>query len=162
MHLQLQDKTSLVGGSTAGIGLAIAETLAVEGARVIVNGRGACRVKRAIGSIHAAVAVARLEALTPDLPKADAVAEAARRLPGVDIFVNGLDVYVPKPFGQITDADWTAIIETHFLNGVRLSRHYLPRMESAGWRRIIVISSESAVNTPVKMVHYAVISDFCT
>ena len=49
-----------------------------------------------------------------------------------------------------------AIIETNFMSGVRLSRHYLPRMKATGWGRIIFISSESAVNIPVEMIHYGV------
>jgi len=48
----------------------------------------------------------------------------------VDILVNNLGVYEPKPFEEITDEDWRAIIETNFMSGVRLSRHYLPRMRS--------------------------------
>ena len=55
-----------------------------------------------------------------------------------------------------TDAEWLTIIETNFLSGVRLSRHYLPRMKAAGWGRVIFISSESAVNIPVEMIHYGV------
>ena len=74
----------------------------------------------------------------------------------MDVLVNNLGTYEPKPFEQITDADWLAIIETNFLSGVRLSRHYLPRMKAAGWGRIIFISSESAVNIPVEMIHYGV------
>ena len=67
-----------------------------------------------------------------------------------------MGVYELKPFEQITDADWLAIIETNFLSGVRLSRHYLARMKSANWGRIIFISSESAANIPVEMIHYGV------
>ena len=50
----------------------------------------------------------------------------------------------------------TAIIETNFMSGVRLSRHYLSRMRSNHWGRILFISSESAVNIPVEMIHYGV------
>jgi NAD(P)-dependent dehydrogenase (short-subunit alcohol dehydrogenase family) len=42
------------------------------------------------------------------------------------------------------------------MSGVRLSRHYLPRMKQAGWGRVIFISSESAVNIPTEMIHYGV------
>ena len=156
MNLQLEDKLALVSGSTAGIGFAIAKILAAEGARVIVNGRTETRVREAIASIRATFRTAKLEALALDLSKADAAAETTERFPNVDILVNDLGVYEPKPFEEITDADWPAIIETNFLSGVRLSRHYLPRMKTAGWGRIIFISSESAVNTPVEMIHYDV------
>ena len=156
MNLQLENKLALVSGSTAGIGFAIAKALATEGACVIVNGRTEARVREAVASIHADVPSAKLEALAVDLSKADAAAEATRRYPDVDILVNNLGVYAPKAFEEITDTDWVSIIETNFLSGVRLSRHYLPRMRAANWGRIIFISSESAVNIPVEMVHYGV------
>ena len=156
MNLQLENKLALVSGSTAGIGFAIAKALAAEGARVIVNGRTEARVREAIASIRADVPSAKLEALAVDLSKADAAAETIKRYPDMDILVNNLGVYQPKAFEQITDAEWSAIIETNFLSGVRLSRHYLARMKTAGWGRIIFISSESAVNIPVEMIHYGV------
>jgi NAD(P)-dependent dehydrogenase (short-subunit alcohol dehydrogenase family) len=156
MNFQLDNKLALVSGSTAGIGLAIAKTLAAEGACVIVNGRTETRVKEAIASIRADIPSAKLEALALDLSKAGAAAETAARHPSVDVLVNNLGVYQVKAFEQITDAEWVAIIETNFLSGVRLSRHYLPRMKTAGWGRIIFISSESAVNTPTEMIHYGV------
>lgn len=156
MNLQLENKLALVSGSTAGIGFAIAKALSAEGARVIVNGRTEARVREAIASIRADVPAAKLEALAVDLSKADAAAETIKRYPDVDILVNNLGVYQPKAFEQITDAEWSAIIETNFQSGVRLSRHYLPRMKTAGWGRIIFISSESAVNIPVEMIHYGV------
>src|SRR5439155_26980423 len=91
-----------------------------------------------------------------DVANAEAAIEAARRFPSIDILVNNLGVYEPKPFEQITDNDWYAIIETNFMSGVRLSRHYLPRMKAANWGRIIFVSSESATNIPVEMIHYGV------
>jgi len=90
------------------------------------------------------------------LSKADAAAQTTKRHPDVDILVNNLGVYEVKDFEQINDAEWLTIIETNFLSGVRLSRHYLPRMKAANWGRIIFISSESAVNIPVEMIHYGV------
>jgi NAD(P)-dependent dehydrogenase (short-subunit alcohol dehydrogenase family) len=156
MNLRLENKTALVSGSTAGIGFAIARALAAEGARVIINGRNKLRVSEAIASIRAGVPSAKLEALPLDLFRAEAAMETTRRFPDVSILVNNLGVYEPKPFEEITDADWAAIIETNFMSGVRLSRYYLPRMKAAGSGRIIFISSESAVNIPVEMIHYGV------
>ena len=156
MNLQLENKLALVTGSTAGIGFAIAKALAAEGARIIINGRTEGRVSEAIASIRADIPSARLEALALDLSKARDATETTKRYPDVDVVVNNLGVYQPKPFEQITDAEWSAIIETNFLSGVRLSRHYLPRMKTAGWGRIIFISSESGVNIPTEMIHYGV------
>jgi NAD(P)-dependent dehydrogenase (short-subunit alcohol dehydrogenase family) len=156
MKLNLENKTALVTGSTAGIGFAIANALAAEGARVIINGRTQSRVEQAVAEIRKLHPEARLEPLASDLAKAAAVAETTRRFPVIDILVNNLGTYEPKPFEQITDADWEDLIETNFMSGVRLARHYLPGMKTANWGRIIFISSESAVNIPIEMIHYGV------
>jgi NAD(P)-dependent dehydrogenase (short-subunit alcohol dehydrogenase family) len=156
MDLQLKGKLALITGSTAGIGFAIAKSLAAEGARVIVNGRTAERTSEAAAAIKRENPQAQLEVLPSDLSRADAAEAAIRQFSDVDILVNNLGTYQVKPFEAITDADWISIIETNFLSGVRLSRHFLPKMQQAGWGRIIFISSESAVNIPVEMVHYGV------
>ena len=156
MDLQLKDKLALVTGSTAGIGFGIAQRLAQEGARVIVNGRTAERVVSAVSQIREAFEAAQLEEFAADLSRTDAAEKCIARFPGVDILVNNLGTYQVKRFEKIEDSDWRAIIETNFMSGVRLSRHYLPRMKEAGWGRIIFMSSESGVNIPVEMVHYGV------
>jgi NAD(P)-dependent dehydrogenase (short-subunit alcohol dehydrogenase family) len=156
MNMKLEDKLAFVTGSSAGIGLAIAQALAAENARVIVNGRTAQRVQEAAAALRRAVPAARLELFAADLATTEGAAEAIRRFPDVDILVNNLGIYQPQPFEKITDAEWLSIIETNFLSGVRLSRHYLPRMKGKNWGRIIFISSESAVNIPVEMIHYGV------
>ena len=156
MDLKLTGKLALVTGSTAGIGFAIAEALAAEGARVILNGRTKERVSEAAARIQSAHSAAHIEHLALDLAKPEAVTETTHRFPELDILVNNLGVYEPKPFEEISDEDWHDIIETNFMSGVRLSRHYLPRMRFNDWGRILFISSESAVNIPVEMIHYGV------
>ncbi len=156
MNLELDGRLVLVTGSTAGIGFAIARTLAAEGARVIVNGRTEVRVAQAIEEILTRHPQARLESMVADLSTVEGAAVAINSFPKLDVLINNLGVYQPKPFEEITDSDWNAIIETNFMSGVRLSRHWLPKMKAAGWGRIIFISSESAANIPVEMIHYGV------
>jgi len=156
MNYHLDHKLCLVTGSTAGIGFAIAEALAGEGAKVIINGRTDDRVAEAINKIHAKHPKAKLEAFAGDLSKAEEVDEVYERFPVVDVLVNNLGMYEPKVFEKITDTDWHAIIETNFFSGVRLSRAYLPIMLNHNWGRIIFISSESAVQIPKEMIHYGV------
>jgi NAD(P)-dependent dehydrogenase (short-subunit alcohol dehydrogenase family) len=156
MNLQLEGKLALVTGSTAGIGFAIAKGLAAEGARVVVNGRTDARVTTACEAIRRDHPAARLDGFVADLSGAEEAQAAFERFPNLDILVNNLGTFEAKPFEQIADADWRAIIETNFMSGVRLSRYWLPKMKAAGWGRIIFISSESAVNIPVEMIHYGV------
>ena len=156
MDLQLSDKLALVTGSTAGIGLAIAKALAAEGARVIVNGRTEARVASALAAIASTHPAARLEPLAADLGSAEGVEQARARFPDLEMLVNNLGLFEPRPFEEIRDDEWQKMIEVNFMSGVRLSRHYLPRMKVAGWGRIIFIASESAVNIPVEMIHFGV------
>ena len=143
-------------GSSAGIGLAIAHSLAAEGCRVIVNGRTEARVAGAIDQIRQMHPQSKLEPLVADLAKPEGAAETGRRFPAVDILVNNLGMYEHRPFEATRDAYWQAIIEINFMSGVRLSRRYLPGMKAADWGRIIFLSSESGINIPVEMIHYGV------
>lgn len=154
MDLQLKDKTALVSGSTAGIGHAIATGLAQEGASVIINGRTQERVNEVIAAIKNMGATGKLSGLVVDLGTAAGVAQAVEQFPHVDILVNNLGIFEPKPFEEISDADWMKFFEVNVLSGVRLSRAYLPEMRDRDWGRIIFISSESAVQIPIEMIHY--------
>jgi len=154
MNLQLTDKLALVSGSTKGIGLAIATGLAREGARTIVNGRTESSVATALARIRDAVPAAKLEGFAGDLTDAAATEHLAKQFPQVDILVNNLGIFQPRPFEQITDADWRRFFEVNVLSGVRLSRTYLPPMKSRNWGRIVFISSESGIQIPAEMIHY--------
>jgi NAD(P)-dependent dehydrogenase (short-subunit alcohol dehydrogenase family) len=156
MDLQLTNKKALVTGSTAGIGFAIASLLAQEGASVVVNSRSRQRVEEAVQRIRAESKNAQVTGAAADLGTKEGVNLLFRDLPVVDILVNNLGIFEPKPFGEITDEDWLRFFEVNVLSGVRLSRFYLPRMLQKNWGRIVFISSESAINTPVEMVHYGV------
>ena len=156
MNLELENKTALVTGSTAGIGLAIAASLAREGATVIVNGRTKKRVNDAIKQILGQHSSAKLEPLAADVSASTAVATAIKKYPKLDILINNVGIGELKPFEKISDGDWFKLIETNFMSGVRLSRFYLPLMKKQGWGRILFISSESGVNIPSNMIHYGV------
>lgn len=156
MDLQLSRKLALVTGSTAGIGLAIARTLAAEGARVIVNGRTQARVDEALAAIRSEIPDAALECFVGDLSKVEESDKITALFPDVEILVNNLGIFEPKPFEDIPDADWNRFFETNFMSGVRLSRFYLPRMRQRDWGRIIFISSESSSDVPAEMIHYGV------
>jgi NAD(P)-dependent dehydrogenase (short-subunit alcohol dehydrogenase family) len=151
MDLQLNGKTAVVTGSTAGIGLAIASLLAREGATVVINGRSQERVDEAIKRINV---TKNVTGAAGDLAAADGVKEFVRQTPECDILVNNLGIFEPKPFEEISDADWLRFFETNVMSGVRLSRAYLPRMRERNWGRIVFVSSESGLQIPAEMIHY--------
>jgi NAD(P)-dependent dehydrogenase (short-subunit alcohol dehydrogenase family) len=154
MDLDLNGKRALVTGSTAGIGYAIAKVLAAEGTQVVVNGRTEKRIEQAIVSIRTSHPQAKVEGLAADLGSADGARTAVQRFPDVDILVNNLGIFEPKPFEQIPDEDWYRFFEVNVMSGVRLSRAYLPGMKKRNWGRIVFISSESGVQIPTEMIHY--------
>lgn len=156
MDLKLEGKRALVTGSTAGIGFAIARTLAAEGAAVTVTGRSQARVDRALDELRGALPAAALDGFAGDLSRAETTAELTRRFPDIDVLVNNLGIFELKGFFDLETADWQRLIETNFYSGARLSQFHLPRMLERGWGRILFISSESALDIPTEMIHYGV------
>jgi NAD(P)-dependent dehydrogenase (short-subunit alcohol dehydrogenase family) len=154
MDLGLSGKTAVVSGSTAGIGFAIAAALAVEGAKVIVNGRTEARVSSAVERIRERVKNADVRGIPADLGTSRGVETFLQQVPHADILVNNLGIFEVKSFLDIADSDWLRFFEVNVLSGVRLSRHYLPGMLKKNWGRIIFISSESAQHIPAEMIHY--------
>lgn len=156
MDLQLKGKKALVTGSTAGIGFATAQALAAEGATVVVNGRTQARVDAAMEKIRKAHLQANLSGIAGDVSNAAGCAKIIEAHGKVDLLVNNMGIFEPKPFEQILDEDWMHFFEANVMSGVRLSRHYLAGMREKNWGRIIFVSSESAVQIPAEMVHYGV------
>ena len=154
MDLRLGDKIAIVSGSTAGIGLAIASRLARESAEVVINGRTEERVREAVAQIKKDSRDANVRGIAADLGSAQGCGEVVRQLPRVDILVNNVGIFEPKPFERITDEDWDKFFAVNVMSGVRLSRAYLPAMKERNWGRIVFISSESALQIPAEMIHY--------
>jgi NAD(P)-dependent dehydrogenase (short-subunit alcohol dehydrogenase family) len=154
MNIDLTGKRAVVTGSTSGIGFAIARGLAASGAAVIVNGRSQKNVDAATRRLREEVPRAKVEGVVADLATAAGVAAFIARVAETDILVNNLGIFEPKPFAEISDADWLRFFETNVMSGVRMSRHFLPGMVKRGWGRVVFISSESGLNIPVEMVHY--------
>jgi NAD(P)-dependent dehydrogenase (short-subunit alcohol dehydrogenase family) len=153
MLIDLTGKTALVTGSTGGIGYATAAELHASGATVVINGRTAERVQEAVGRLGAGD---RIVGVAADVGTATGCQSLIDAVPHVDILVNNAGVTVPQPVLEIPDAEWDRLFAVNVMGGVRLSRDYLPGMVERGWGRVVFVSSESALNIPVEMVHYGV------
>jgi len=154
MDLKLKNKIALVTGSTAGIGFAIAKSLAAESAEVIINGRTTERVSYAVDQIQKETGNKNVKGIAADFADKSQVQNLIGQLPYVDILVNNVGIFEPKPFDTITDEDWFKFYEVNVVSGIRLSRAYLAKMLEKNWGRIIFISSESAIQIPEEMIHY--------
>ena len=154
MDLKLKGQQALVTGSTAGIGFAIAQALAAEGAQVTLNGRSSASVDQALKRLRDLVPGVVCNGIAADAGTAAGCEAIVKTKPRVDILVNNLGIFDPKPFEDIPDADWQHFFDTNVMSGVRLSRAYLPAMKQRNQGRIVFISSESGICPPAEMVHY--------
>lgn len=155
MKIDLSAKTAIVTGSTAGIGLAIAKSLAISGANVVVSGRSKIAVDKAIGEICALRPRGLVMGHAGDLGSAEGCAELVSAYPDCDILINNVGIYGPQEFFEASDELWEKLFQVNVMSGVRLSRAYLPGMGTRDWGRVIFISSESGLNIPADSIHYA-------
>ena len=154
MNIDLQGKTAVVTGSTAGIGFAISQGLVECGALVVINGRSERRVKQAMAQIRSKYPSAKVQGVAADMGTADGARVLVQQVPEADILVNNLGIVELQTFFNITDEDWERFFRVNVLSGIRLARHYTPGMMQRGWGRVIFISSESGLQVPAEMVHY--------
>ena len=154
MQIDLGGKTAIISGSTGGIGLGIARSLAASGASVVIVGRNAASVAEAVAGIHASNGSAR--GVVADLGTSAGADILFTAEPQADILVNNLGIYNDVDFFDTDDQQWMDFYEINVLSGVRLSRHYTPGMVARGWGRVIFLSSESGVAIPAQMINYGV------
>ena len=154
MKIDLSARRAIVTASASGIGLAIAKGLAQAGASVLINSRHQQTTDAAVERLREAVPGASVSGLVGDLSNAEGVAHFLAEAGEADILVNNLGIYEEKEFADISDDDWERFFQTNVMSGVRMSRHYFPLMLARNWGRVLFISSESAITTPPKRIHY--------
>jgi len=154
MNIDLKGRKALISGSTLGIGFAIAKDFLDCGARVVINGRTQKSVDAALVKLREYQPQGEVMGVAADLGTAEGAARVTTAIPEVDILVNNVGIFEPKEFTAISDADWQRFFQVNVMSGVRLSRHYLPRMVKKNWGRILFISSESGLQIPPEMIHY--------
>ena len=135
---------ALVTGSTRGIGRAIAERFAAEGARVIVHGRDVAEVAAVAAELPNAVGIA---AEVSDL---DAVRElccrAREEVGTVDVLVNNAAISVRSAITRLTDEEWDSSLAVNLTGPMYLIRELVPGMKQAGWGRIVNVTSGAGVH----------------
>lgn len=160
MHIELKGRKAIVTGSTAGIGRATVEGLARAGASVVVSGRGKARIDEAVRQMRQAFLGIDIVGVAADLATVEGVETLIAQVPDADILVNNVgtayirDYSGVEDIAKIPDEDWLNLFQLNVMSGVRLTRHYLPRMVKKGWGRVVFVSSESAVNIPKEMIDY--------
>jgi NAD(P)-dependent dehydrogenase (short-subunit alcohol dehydrogenase family) len=153
MIIDNSKRKALITGATSGIGFAAAKGLLETGADVYINGRNPEKLAAALQRLN--ITDPR-KGILADVGTAAGCAALTEHLPQVDILVNNAGIFSPQPLVEIDDEEWFKFINVNFMSGVRLTRHYMPQMQNAGWGRVVFVSSESAIQVPPEMVHYAV------
>jgi NAD(P)-dependent dehydrogenase (short-subunit alcohol dehydrogenase family) len=160
MKIDLSGRTAIVTGSTAGIGRGAAEGLVRAGASLIINGRTQARVDEALRQLRAAFPGSAISGIAADLATAEGANAFIAQAPDADILVNNVGTAFLRDYNgiddiaAIPDEDWLSLFQLNVMSGVRLSRHYLPRMVGKAWGRVVFVSSESGVNIPKEMLDY--------
>lgn len=155
MDLGYDGKRCLVTASTGGLGLAIARTMSAEGATVVVNGRSEESVDGAIKRIREAVPGAMLEKAVGNSGTAEGCQALINACPDVDVLVINLGIYEAVDIYEAGDDRWYELIEINVMSGVRLARHYLPKMLARNSGRVIFMASESAINPAPELPAYS-------
>lgn len=159
MNLQLAGKKALITGSSKGIGEAIARKLASEGAVVIVHGRVRELATKVADEIIADGGRAHvvLGDLTCDDQVEQLVKDAEAFDGPIDILVNnaGGSGGSTESWGDAQPDSWAAAYDRNVLSAVRVSTRLLPKMQKAGWGRVINISSLAATIPPASRADYS-------
>jgi NAD(P)-dependent dehydrogenase (short-subunit alcohol dehydrogenase family) len=173
MGARLEGKRAVVTGAGRGIGRAVAELLAAEGAAVVVNDLGAAidgtggearvadEVVEAIRT-HGGTAVANYDSVA-DFASAEAIIETAvRELGGIDILVNNAGILRDRMVFNMAEEEWDAVIAVHLTGAFNCTRHAARRMREQRGGRIVSMASTSGVYGNPGQANYGAAKDGIT
>ncbi|HUQ48412.1 MAG TPA: SDR family oxidoreductase [Gemmatimonadaceae bacterium] len=147
MDLGLRGKVAFIAAGSKGLGRAVAEELAAEGASVAINARGIATLESTCRSIESLTG-AEVLALPGDVSNAgevEAMVKAAiERFGRIDILVTNAGGPPSGQFESLTPEMWRSAVDLTLLSVVNLTRAVLPGMKERGWGRVINISSIAA------------------
>lgn len=157
MDLGITDKVALITGGDSGIGLATARLLAQEGVKIALLDKTTTKLEKSVQEIKAITP--DVVAIQADLAKAAEVEAARDKLidhyGGVDIVVHCAGITgATGPFLELSDEQWLETIEVDLMAAVRICRTFIPLMQKKGWGRLILITSEDAVQPYVEEMPY--------
>jgi 3-oxoacyl-[acyl-carrier protein] reductase len=140
MDLGLRDKVAVITGASVGIGLAVAEGLAAEGAHVVMAARNEDRLKKEARRVAREHGVKTL-AVACDVATVDGVealvAATQKKFRGADILINNAGTGSNETIMEAPDEKWQAYWELHVMAAVRLARSLVPAMKKRGGGVII-------------------------
>jgi len=156
----LSGRTALITGSTSGIGLGVAETLAADGANIVLNGFGDAqaimRTRDRVAAEHDVEVVYSGADLSDPAAIAEMMAYARDVLGPVDILVNNAGIQHVCPVVDFPTAKWDAILAVNLSSAFHTIRAVLPEMIELGYGRIInVASAHGLVASPYKSAYVA-------
>jgi len=154
MDLGLRARACIVTGGSRGIGLAAAQRLSAEGARVLLLGRGEDALAAAAAECEGAQWLA-LDVTDPDAGER-AVALCLERFGRLDALVNNAGMSSVRAIEELDDADWQAQWEIHVMAPMRLMRAAVPEMVRSGWGRVVNVCSSSGKRPGQRNVAYSV------
>jgi NAD(P)-dependent dehydrogenase (short-subunit alcohol dehydrogenase family) len=151
VDLGLTGKLAVVTGASKGIGLAVAQALAAEGARVVAGSRGSSPELEELAGVRSV----KVDLSTTDGPQQ--LVDAARELGAIDVLVNNVGAVKPRLDGflALTEEDWLASLNLTFLAAVRTTRAALPDMLAAGSGTIVNVSSVNAFLADPVVIDYS-------
>jgi 3-oxoacyl-[acyl-carrier protein] reductase len=158
MELGLERRSCAVTGASRGIGLAVAERLCSEGARVVLVARSADALEEAAS--RCAAAGGEAEALVLDITVPDAgermVAAASERFGGLDVLVNNAGTARRRALHDVPDEDWDAAWELNVMGPMRAMRAAVPAMAERGWGRVVNVCSSAGKRPTGQTPEYSV------